>query len=97
MKPAKLLLICLTLLLPVTFAQVPKSVLVSATGTVYGTPDEASFDAGVSALNVDVQVATTEVNETVSSLLKALRAAGVAEKDVRTKQLYGLPGAKLRQ
>ena len=91
MKPTRLLLVCLTLLLPVTYAQVPKSVMVSATGTVYGEPDEASFDAGVSALNADVQVATAKVNETVSSLLKALRAAGVAEKDIRTSNFTVYP------
>ena len=84
MKPAKLLLICLTLLLPVAFAQVPKSVMVSATGTVYGEPDEASFDAGINVLNADAQVATTKVSERVSSLTQALKAAGVAEQDIRT-------------
>ena len=84
MKPAKLLLICLTLLLPVAFAQVSKSVMVSATGTVYGEPDEASFDAGINVLNADAQAATTKVSERTSSLTQALKAAGVAEQDIRT-------------
>lgn len=61
-----------------------RSVVVTATGTAYGEPDEASFDAGVSVLNADVQAATERVNEQVSSLINALKAAGVAERDVRT-------------
>lgn len=61
-----------------------KSVTVTATGTAYGTPDEAGFDAGVSVLNPDVQVATDQVSERVSSLMSALETAGVAERDVRT-------------
>ena len=84
MKSTKLLFACFTLLLPVTFAQVAKSVLVSATGTVYGTPDEASFDAGINLLNVDAQVATAKVSERTSSLTQALKAAGVAKQDIRT-------------
>ncbi len=91
MKPAKLLLVCLTLLLPVTFAQVPKSVMVSATGTVYGEPDEASFDAGINILNADAQVATAKVSERASSLTQALKDAGVAEKDVRTSNFSVYP------
>ena len=85
------LLVCLAMLLPVAFAQAPKSVTVNATGTVYGEPDEASFDAGVSALNADVQVATTAVSRRVSSLLEALRAAGIADKDIRTSNFTIYP------
>ncbi len=77
------------LLASATFAQnapgeAAKSVTVTATGTAYGTPDEAGFDAGVSVLNADVQVATDQVSERVSSLTSALETAGVAERDVRT-------------
>lgn len=75
----------------------------TATGTAYGEPDEASFDAGVSALNADVQVATTRVNERVSSLMDVLRGAGVAERDIRTSSFtihpepaYG-PNGQIRQ
>jgi uncharacterized protein len=66
-------------------------VSVTATGTAYGEPDEASFDAGVSALNPDVQVATRRVNERVSSLTDALRGAGVAEEDIRTSSFTIYP------
>ena len=91
MKLAKLLFV-VTLLLPVAFAQnAPKSVTVSATGTAYGTPDEAGFDAGVSAFNPDVQAATAEVSNKVSSLLEALRGAGIAEKDIRTSNFTVYP------
>ena len=90
MKLTQFLLV-FTLLLPVAFAQVSKSVTVSATSTVYGEPDEASFDAGINVLNADAQAATTKVSERASSLLKALRAAGVAEKDVRTSDFTVYP------
>lgn len=69
----------------------PGGVSVTATGTAYGEPDEASFDAGVSALNADVQVATTRVNGRVSSLMAALRAAGVADEDIRTSSFTIYP------
>ncbi len=68
-----------------------KSVTVTATGTAYGEPDQASFEAGVSVLNADVQVATDQVSERVSSLTRALRAAGVAERDVRTSSFTIYP------
>lgn len=86
MNRIRLVLISLAcLLLPAAFAQRgPGGVTVSATGTAYGEPDEASFDAGVSALDEDVQAATTQVSEAVVSLLAALQEAGVADRDVRT-------------
>lgn len=91
MNRTKLLLMCLALL-PFAFAQgVPRSVTVSASGTAYGEPDEASFDAGVGALNADVQAATTEVSQKSQRLLEALRAAGVADKDVRTSNFAIYP------
>ena len=81
----RILLVCLALSLPSALAQnAPKSVMVSAAGTAYGEPDEAGFDAGVSALNADVQTATTEVTQKSQRLLGALRDAGIADKDVRT-------------
>ncbi len=75
----------------------------SATGTAYGAPDRASFDAGVSVLGEDVAQVTARVGERVSSLLSALTAAGVAEADVRTlnfnifpEQLYDDRGQPTR-
>lgn len=91
MKPVTLTAIAVGLLFPLAFAQLAppqpaaaRSVSVSATGTAYGEPDEASFDAGVSALNADVQVATAQVGDRAEALTQALLAAGVAENDVRT-------------
>ncbi len=86
------LLVCFALLLPFAMAQsAPKSITVSATGTVYGEPDEASFDAGVSVLDADVQAATTEVGQKSQRLLAALRAAGVGGNDVRTNNFTVYP------
>lgn len=91
MNRTKLLLMCLVVLLPVALAQTPRSITVSATGSISGKPDEASFDAGVSALNADVKLATAKVSERVSSLTQAFRAAGVAEKDIRTSNFSVYP------
>lgn len=90
------LAVCLCLLFSAALAQnAPgadtRSVTVTATGTVYGEPDEAGFDAGVSAVNADVQVATTQVSERVASLMTALKAAGIAAEDVRTSDFSVFP------
>ena len=95
MNRTKVLLVsfCLLCAAPTVFAQpqAVRSVIVTATGTAYGEPDQASFDAGVSVLNADVRAATTQVNERVSSLMSALKAAGVAERDVRTVDFSVFP------
>lgn len=99
------LLVGVSALLPAAWAQAGgrPGVAVSATGTVYGPPDRASFDAGVSVLAEDVSQATAQVSGRVSSLLAALTAAGVAETDVRTlhfnifpEQLYDDRGQPTR-
>ena len=88
MNRLKLLFIGFCLLSSVVLAQAPgantRSVTVTAIGTAYGVPNKAAFDAGVSVLNADVRVALDRVSERVSSLTQALKAAGVAECDVRT-------------
>ncbi len=93
MNRTKLLLTVLALLvLPVALAQPGRGGLsVTASGTAYGEPDKASFDAGVSALNEDVQAASSAVSEGVSSLLSALRQAGVTEEDIRTTNVSIYP------
>lgn len=93
MNRTKLAFFCLAcLLLPTALAQgTAGGVTVTATGTAYGEPDEASFDAGVGALSADVQAATTEVNERVSSLMTALKAGGVATEDIRTSSFTIYP------
>ena len=91
----RILLVGLLLVSPAFAQNAPgantKSVSVTATGTAYGTPDEAGFDAGASVLNADVQVATDQVNKQVSSLTSALKTAGVAERDVRTVNFSVFP------
>jgi len=84
----KPLLLTLLFTLPtLTFAQgtlTERGVLVTGTGTVYGEPDQASFEVGVSALEQDVTTATDEVNERVTRVMAALQDAGVAARDIRT-------------
>lgn len=92
MNRTKLAFLCLACLLPTALAQgTAGGVTVTVTGTAYGEPDEASFDAGVGALDADVRTATTEVNERVSSLMTALRAGGVADEDIRTSSFTVYP------
>jgi uncharacterized protein YggE len=105
LSPTKLLL--LSLLLPMAAAQggiasvTPPAgptggITVTATGTAYGEPDRASFDAGVSATNRDVQAALDEVNERVEGLLDALRGAGIAPEDMRTSNFAVFPDQAYR-
>lgn len=72
------------------------SITVTATGTAYGEPDQANFDAGVSATNRDVQTALDEVNGRVESLMDVLEAAGIAAEDIRTSNFSVYPDQAYR-
>ena len=60
---------------------------VSATGRSETRPDEARFTAGVSSIAASSEDATRRNNETMSKVTEALKAFGVAEKDLQTRQL----------
>ncbi|ADI15337.1 SIMPL domain-containing protein [Truepera radiovictrix] len=103
-------MLCLLLVLPVAAAQGvvagaiapvtpptgPAGITVTATGTAYGEPDRASFDAGVLATNRDVQAALDEVNERVERLINTLQGAGIAPEDIRTSNFAVFPDQAYR-
>lgn len=60
---------------------------VSATGRSETKPDEARFTAGVSTIAASAEVATQKNNETMTKVTEALKAFGVAGKDLQTRQL----------
>ncbi|WP_411339731.1 SIMPL domain-containing protein [Sphingopyxis sp. J-6] len=60
---------------------------VSATGRSETRPDEARFTAGVSTIAAASEEATRRNNETMAKVTEALKAFGVAEKDLQTRQL----------
>jgi uncharacterized protein YggE len=65
-------------------AQEQAGISVSGSGTVYGAPDRALFQAGVSIADADVSAATEEANRVTQQILDALTSAGVEARDVRT-------------
>ncbi len=61
-----------------------RTVSVVGTGTAYGEPDMAIFEAGVNVVSEDVAAANAAANEEMATILEALVGAGVAEHDIRT-------------
>ena len=59
----------------------------SATGRSETKPDEARFTAGVSTIAASAEAATQRNNETMTKVTDALKAFGVAGKDLQTRQL----------
>lgn len=60
---------------------------VSATGRSETRPDEARFTAGVSTIAASAAEATQRNNATMTKVSEALKAFGVAAKDLQTRQL----------
>src|SRR3546814_8523090 len=60
---------------------------VSATGRSETRPDEARVTAGVSTIAASAEDATRRNNETMTKVTEALKAFGVAAKDLQTRQL----------
>ncbi|MBO9711965.1 SIMPL domain-containing protein [Sphingomonas sp.] len=67
----------------------PEEVLlqVSATGQADTTPDQARFQIGVSSIGADAQAATAANNAKMQAVMAALKALGVTDADVQTRQL----------
>ncbi len=47
----------------------------------------ATFTAGVTAINDDKETAVGEVNQTISEIISAVKAFGIAEEDIQTSSL----------
>ena len=67
------------------------TIVVSGTGRVVVEPDIAELRLGVAVSRDSVAEARSEAARTMSSILEAVAAAGVAPRDVRTSQLSVQP------
>jgi uncharacterized protein YggE len=67
------------------------TIVVSGTGRVAVEPDIADLRLGVSVSRDSVTEARSEAARTMSAILEAVAAAGVAPRDVRTSQLSVQP------
>ena len=64
---------------------------VQARGVVRGVPDRAMISAGVVTQAPDAQTALRRNAEQMAKVLAALRAAGIADKDIRTQSIALTP------
>jgi uncharacterized protein YggE len=62
----------------------PRTITVVGEGQASGTPDIAQVNIGIQISDPDVQVATQTAAAEMDALLAALKAAGVADEDIRT-------------
>ena len=60
------------------------TIAVSGTGEVTGTPDTLIIDLGVQVLRPSVSEATGDASRLAQAVIDALKANGVAEKDIQT-------------
>ena len=67
------------------------TIVVSGTGRVVVEPDIAELRLGVSVSRDSVAEARSEAARTMSAILEAVAAAGVAARDIRTSQLSVQP------
>ncbi|MDE3096117.1 MAG: SIMPL domain-containing protein [Chloroflexota bacterium] len=65
----------------------PSGISVSGEGKVTGKPDLARLQLGVSVLRDTVAAARDQAATSLTAITKALRADGVADKDIQTLQL----------
>jgi uncharacterized protein len=72
------------------------AIVVSGTGRVAVEPDIAELRLGVSVSRDSVTEARSEAARTMSAILEAVAAAGVAQRDVRTSQLSVQPRYEYR-
>ncbi|MET8687042.1 SIMPL domain-containing protein [Streptomyces sp. NPDC004732] len=68
-------------------APAPATVTVTGAGAASAAPDIAVLTAGIEVTRPTADKALTEQNAAAGALLAAVRAAGVAERDIRTENL----------
>jgi uncharacterized protein len=66
-------------------------ITVTGVGTVTGTPNQLLLSMGVSVNEASVSSALGQANQAVRNVSGALRAGGVAAKDIQTSDLYISP------
>jgi len=62
----------------------PRSITVVGTGSATAAPDLATLQVGVDTVNASPEAASRENDEKMTAVIDALKAAGIAEKDIRT-------------
>ena len=90
--PARLTVLLLALLVSlatVSFAQQPpeadeRVLRVVGHGVVYGQPDMATLELGVTGTDPDARSAVQQIDEGMADVLTALSSLGVAERHIRT-------------
>lgn len=80
------------------FAQSPQPAAISVTGeaTISVPPDLAQIDGGVSTEAKTAREATDANNKAMGAVLAALKAAGIADKDLQTSRLSLMPQSTSR-
>ena len=63
---------------------IPRTITVVGEGTVSASPDIATINIGIQVNDPDVKVATDKGDELMANLMDALKAEGVADKDIET-------------
>ncbi|MCW8378955.1 SIMPL domain-containing protein [Streptomyces justiciae] len=71
----------------IAVAAAPATVTVTGEGSAVGEPDIALVGAGVEAVAKTTQAALKAQNTASAALLKAVRAQGVADRDIRTENV----------
>ena len=66
-----------------------RSIMVVGTGKASGTPDVANVNVGVETRAASVQQAVADNKDKMTKLLDALKALGIADKDIQTSN-YGV-------
>jgi uncharacterized protein YggE len=61
-----------------------RGIVVSGTGQVSARPDKASVSAGVQTRGRTAQEAQTENNQSMQAVINAIKALGIADKDIQT-------------
>ncbi|HVU12560.1 MAG TPA: SIMPL domain-containing protein [Phototrophicaceae bacterium] len=64
---------------------------VGGTGTAYAPPDVAYVDLGVQTIDTDLATAFSKTGDSISSVLKALKALGIADADIQTSGINVSP------
>lgn len=91
MRPALALATLLALPLPALAQGAPPTVTVTGEAQVSVTPDLAQIDGGVTTEAKTAREASDANNKAMAAILPALKAAGIAENDIRTSRVSLYP------
>ena len=91
---------CTTKIVTTSASGAANTVTASGSGTSSATPDEATMSFGVTSQAKDAKAALNAASKTADKIAKALRGAGVDNKDIQTQNVnvyptYGNDGNKI--